>query len=116
MPIKKRSSRGPKVSGNGKTMAIIMHILGIFFWFIPALIVYLAADDSFTKENAKNALNWQVSATIYAVISVLLILVIVGIVLLALLGIANMVFSIVAALKASDGEAWKYPLAIKFID
>jgi uncharacterized Tic20 family protein len=66
-------------------------------------------------EHGKNAVNWLISAGIYAVVSVLMVLVIVGIPMLIALGIASIVFPIVAAIKANNGELWKYPLSITFL-
>ena len=116
MAIKKNTASTSKaVSQDSNLMAILTHILGIFFWFIPALIVYLAAEDKFTKDNAKSALNWQISAIVYGVISTVLIIILIGILFLGLLWLANIIFSIVAAIKASDGKVLEYPAAIKFI-
>ncbi len=98
-----------------KTLAILTHILGLIAWFIPALIIYLISEDKYTKEHAKNALNWQISLVIYLVASFILIILIIGIFTLIAFSILNLVFSIIAAVKASEGISWKYPLAIPFI-
>ncbi|MFW5681802.1 MAG: DUF4870 domain-containing protein [Phycisphaeraceae bacterium] len=66
-------------------------------------------------EHGKNATNWIISAVIYGVISSILVFVLIGIVLLIALGILSIVFPIIAGVKANNGEAWKYPLAIAFI-
>jgi uncharacterized Tic20 family protein len=64
--------------------------------------------------HAKAALNWQLSLMIYLIVSGILVFVIIGILLLAALGIMNVVFCVVAAVKAGEGEVWKYPLSIPF--
>ncbi|GAB6880643.1 hypothetical protein JCM17823_29170 [Halorubrum gandharaense] len=66
--------------------------------------------DEFVKENARNAINWQIMVTVYTIISVILLVVGIGALMLAALGIVNLVFIVVAAVKASDGKAWSYPL------
>ena len=99
-----------------KIISAMVHIIGIFVWFIPSLVVYLTAEDKFTKDNARNALNWQISALIYVVISFILIIVLIGLLFLALIFLANLIFCIVAAIKASQGKAWKYPAAINLIN
>jgi uncharacterized protein len=63
----------------------------------------------------KEALNFQISCTIYAVISGLLVFVLIGIPLLFLVAIISVVFAIVAAVKASNGEFYRYPLSIRFL-
>jgi len=105
-----------KGDNSGKVLAILAHILGLFTSFIGALVIYLIAEDSFAKENAKEALNWQISLIIYMIISAILIFVIIGLALLVILGILNLVFCIYAAIKASDEEVWKYPASIRFIN
>jgi len=100
---------------NTNLLAAITHILGIFISFIGALVVYIAVDEKDVKKHAKNALNWQISLIIYVIISTILMLVLIGFVLIAILGILNVIFCIIAAIKASDGKVWEYPLAIKFL-
>ncbi len=103
------------VKNEDKTMGILSHVLGIFTGFIGPLVIYLVAKDDFTKNQAKDALNWQFSLIIYSIISIILIIILVGILLLIALGIMNTIFCIIAAVKASNGESWKYPMAINFI-
>lgn len=58
--------------------------------------------------------NWIVSLLIYAGVASVLSLVVIGIPLLIGLGIVAVAFPIVGAIKASDGEVWRYPLSIRF--
>jgi uncharacterized protein len=99
-----------------KTLGILTHVLGLFTGFIGPLIIFLIADDKKTKDHSKLALNWQFSLLIYMIVSFVLIFVLIGILLIIALGIMNLIFSIMAAVKASNGEKWKYPLAIPFFD
>jgi uncharacterized protein len=64
--------------------------------------------------HGKNATNWIISHIIYLLCCGLLILVVIGIPLLIALAVVSIIFPIIAALKANNGEAWKYPLAIPF--
>lgn len=91
-------------------MAALSHVLALFTGFLGPLIIYLATDDDFAKENARNALNFQIILFIGFFISGILTLVLIGLLLLPILLIVDLVFCILAALKAKDGEAWKYPL------
>ena len=98
-----------------ETLGIISHVLGVFFGFLGPLVTYLIAEEGFGKENSKNALNWQISLLIYGVISGLLAFVLVGFFLMGLLGLLNLIFSVMAAVKASNGETWEYPVTISFL-
>lgn len=105
----------PKKQEIDRTLAILAHILSLVAGFIPALIIFLVAKDNFSKENAKNALNWQISSIIYMIVSFILIFVLIGFLLFPAVIILNLVFTIIATVKASNGETWKYPLAIPFV-
>jgi len=65
--------------------------------------------------HGKMVVNWMISATIYAIASFVLMFVLIG--FLTILGVAIMgvVFPIVGAVKANNGELWEYPLTIKFL-
>ncbi len=98
-----------------KTINLLVHILGLLTWVIGPLIVLLAIKDTTAQQHAKTALNWQISATIYYGVAFLLMFLIIGFALLPLIGILNLIFCIVAAVKAANGELWKYPLSIPFL-
>lgn len=104
----------PTQSGD-KTLAILAHILGLFAGFIPSLIIYLVAKDSYSKEHARNALNWQISLAIYIIGSIILMIILIGILIFFALWIMNIIFIIIGTVKASEGEMYKYPLAIPFL-
>ena len=65
--------------------------------------------------HGKNAVNWIISALIYAVGCVILTFVLIGGPLLIVLGVLGVVFPIVAAIKANNGEVWQYPLTIQVL-
>lgn len=62
-----------------------------------------------------NAVNWIISLMIYTLVSALLVLALIGIPLLIALGLVSIIFPIIAAIKANNGEVWKYPLSISFL-
>jgi len=66
--------------------------------------------------HGKNVVNWLISLIIYVVVSSILCVVIIGIPLLIALGIIAIVFPIVGGIKANNGEVWKYPLTITFLN
>ena len=59
--------------------------------------------------------NWIISETLFTIISIVLVFVVVGIFLLIPLSIIAIVFPIIGAIKANEGQAWKYPLSISFL-
>lgn len=81
----------------------------------PIIIWQLKKDElPDMDQHGKNALNWWISHVIYIVISAILVVVLIGIPLLFLLGLVGVIFPIVAAIKANNGEVWKYPMSISF--
>lgn len=66
-------------------------------------------------EHGRNATNWIISSTIYAVVSAILLLVLIGIPMLFGVLICCLIFPIIAAIKANNGEVWKYPMTIEFL-
>jgi uncharacterized Tic20 family protein len=87
------------------------HIIGpLVFWLIKK------DESEFVEDQGKESLNFQISITIYAIVSAILILLVIGIFLLFAVGIFWLVMVIVAAMKASSGEKYRYPLTIRFIN
>ncbi|EKT4442450.1 TPA: DUF4870 domain-containing protein [Stenotrophomonas maltophilia] len=102
-----------------RTMALAAHLLGIFTGFIGALIIWLINKDdaskAFVTDQAKEALNFQITVTIAMVISIILMIVIIGGILAPIVGVINLVFCIIAAVKANNGEAYRYPFTLRLI-
>jgi uncharacterized Tic20 family protein len=88
-----------------------------FGHIIVPLVIWLIQkkESPLIDREGKKALNFQISLTIYAIISALLILVLIGIFLLWAIVIFDIVAVIIAAVKTSSGEEFNYPLAIEFV-
>jgi uncharacterized protein len=93
---------------------LFFHVLGFLF---GPLIVWLIKRDSSSEidANGKESLNFQISMLIYHVIALVLCFVLIGIPILIALYIADIVFVIIASVKTSKGESYRYPLTIRFI-
>ena len=106
-----------------KNWAMLCHLTAFTGFFIPLgniigpLVIWLIKKDELAvvDENGKESLNFQISMTIYATIASLLIFVFIGILLLPVVIIAQVVFTIIASIKANNGEAYRYPLTIRFL-
>ncbi len=100
-----------------KLWATLIHVGGIFFNFIPALIGYLVLKDRgpFVRAHSATALNFQLTLLIAEVVGWLTSWLIIGLFIVAAAYVLRIVFSIIAALKANKGEWYTYPLAIKFV-
>jgi uncharacterized Tic20 family protein len=106
-----------------KTYAMLTHLLAFVGFIIPfgniigPLVMWLVKKDQskLVDGNGKASLNFQISMTIYMIISAILILLVIGFVLLIVLAILWFIFIIIASIKASEGKIYKYPATIKFI-
>jgi uncharacterized Tic20 family protein len=65
--------------------------------------------------HGKMVVNWLISSFIYFVVSAILTLVLIGVLGIIAVGIMSIVFPIIGAIKANNGELWEYPLTIKFL-
>ncbi len=105
-------------AGNDKIWAILCHVSGfIGVPFILPIVVYLAMkdDSAYVADNAKEALNFHISIFIYTLCLLPLVWLLLGIPLLVVLVIAGFVLSIVAAIKAADGNTYRYPMTIRLV-
>ncbi len=111
-------------SSNIRTWAAFCHasaLLGVFLHFpghlLPPLIIWLVkrGDSPELDAHGKEAVNFQISMLIYNVVAALFCLVLVGFVFLAVLWVLNAILVIIAAIQASDGKFYRYPMTIRFI-
>lgn len=106
----------PLSPADEKMWATLIHIGGIFLSIIPGLIGYLLLKDRgpFVRAHAAAALNFQLTMLIAYVVGSILIIVLIGLFVVIAVAILSLVFSIIAAVKANQGEFYTYPLSIKF--
>ena len=107
-----------QMSFNEHNLGIVVHLLGLFTSFVGPLVMYFLYKDTATeklKGNIINALNWQISLTIYLVISFVLTIILIGALGVMIFSILNIVFSILGAIEANKGNVYKYPMTINFI-
>lgn len=105
-----------------KQFTVLMHLSQLASVIIPLGGIILPIvmwttnkDQSKTvDEHGKNIVNWLISSLIYLIASFILTLVVIGIIGVIAVGICSLVFTIIGAIKASNGEVYKYPLSIQF--
>lgn len=122
-PSPSSSHLPPASAPPSRTWEVLCHVSALAGYIIPfgniigPLVVWLMkkAESAEVDYHGKEALNFQISVAIYAIVGLLLVLVVIGIPLLIALGIANLVFMIIAAIKASNGERYRYPCTIRFV-
>lgn len=112
-----------EVSRNTRMWAMFCHLAGLVL-IIPLISNIVATliiwqlkkeDDPFVDNQGKEALNFQITVTLAAIASSLLFRTCIGVPLLMAVGVGNIVFLLIAAVKANGGQNYRYPLAIRFI-
>ncbi len=116
-----------EVSRDARTWAMWCHLAGLgwlLWWLAPviggvigALVVWQVKrdKDAFIDDQGKEALNFQISMLIYWAVSMALIPVCIGGVLVPIVLVLDIVFVIVAVVKAGKGKSYRYPVSIRFI-
>lgn len=119
------SSAAPLTEAEDRQWASFAHLGGVL-GFLPSLIIWLVFKDrgSFTNQEAKEALNFQIAVTI-AYIALNLLSLILGAVtfgigsiiglLVPLVWVAAVIFSILGFVKSKDGNGYRYPVSIRLI-
>jgi uncharacterized Tic20 family protein len=110
------------VSDEETNWAVGAHLSGfVAAWFalgfVGPLVVLVAAGNRspFIRRHAIEAINFNLSVLIYAVISTILIFVLIGILLLPMVALLYLICTISAAVAASRGAEFRYPLTIRFL-
>lgn len=106
-----------------RQMGMFLHLSGLAFaLFFPVgivlpIILWQTQKDKMPALDAhgKMATNWMISATIYFFVSFILMFVLIGFLTAMVVFLLAIIFPIIAAIKANNGESWNYPLTIKFL-
>ncbi|WP_241973426.1 DUF4870 domain-containing protein [Cryobacterium sp. TMT2-15-1] len=108
----------PMNPADEKLWATLVHVGGILFYFVPALIGYIVLKDRgpFIRAHTATALNFQLTLLIAYAVGGALTIILVGYLVLLAAFVLMVVFGIMAALAANRGEYYTYPLSIKFVN
>src|SRR5436309_6148537 len=108
-----------------RTWTVLCHasaLLGLFFHFLGhifgPLIVWLLkrGDSPEIDAYGKESLNFQLSMLIYDAVAAILCIFLIGIPILIALWVLNTVLVIIASVKAGEGQFYRYPFTIRFIN
>jgi uncharacterized Tic20 family protein len=128
-------AQGVQAAGGGSgtdenTMAMLCHLLALAGIVVPfgnivgPLIIWLIKKDEMpaVDRNGKEALNFNISFTIYFVaasmVCAVLALILIGILLFLVLAVGGTIFWIImvvqASMAAKEGRPFRYPITIRF--
>ncbi|NNC96272.1 MAG: DUF4870 domain-containing protein [Chitinophagales bacterium] len=105
------------------SFAMLMHFsqfAGYIFplagFFVPVFMwASFKNESSLIDQHGKNIINWIISIVIYYVIAGILVVLVIGLLALAILPVISFIFIVIAAVRAADGEVYRYPFTIDFL-
>ncbi|WP_296280340.1 DUF4870 domain-containing protein [Pseudoxanthomonas sp.] len=114
------------VSPEERSAALITYLLTAFLGIIGAVIGWAVFKDKgpFAKDQTSEALNWAISVTIAFILLWIVVVVlamvsaklaVLGSLLYMALGLASFILCIIAALKAKDGTAYRFPFGLRLV-
>jgi len=120
--IRMASDVAPDRDRLARQWAMILHLstlagfVAVGAGFIAPIVIWQIKKTDYPEldPHGKNVANWLLSYVIYVAVCSVLLLAFIGFFLLLILGVLGIIFPIVAAVKANNGEVWKYPLSIPF--
>ena len=96
---------------------MLAHVLCVVAGFLAPLIIMMTKgnESRFVRDQAVEALNFQLTLLIGWVISFVLAFVLIGFLLMPVLMIGGLVLAIMGGMKANQGEWYRYPFAIRMV-
>jgi len=138
IPAEKVSAEQPKavqegppskeINKDARMWAMICHLSALAGLVVPVvgcivgpLVIWQVKKEEFpfVNEQGKEAVNFQISMLLYLLISAIiwipLSFVCIGVLIPVAISIVDLIFLLIAAVKANDGYHYRYPLTIRFI-
>ena len=104
-------------TSDDRLFAALIYVLSFFTAFLGPLIIWIIKKDqsSFVDYHGREYFNFLISYTIYGLVAGLLTFVLIGFLLLPIVGIAAFIFTIIAAIKAFEGNEYRFPFILRIL-
>ncbi|MCJ7841154.1 DUF4870 domain-containing protein [Lederbergia sp. NSJ-179] len=104
-------------NNNDRVLAAVIYIISFLTAFIGPLVIWLIKKDesAFIDYHGKEYMNFFISYAVYGIVASILMFVLIGFILAPIVAVAGTVFTIIAAVKAYDGQAYRIPLIFRII-
>lgn len=114
-----------KPSQEDRTWALVAHLgaclaslvsAGLLSFVLP-LVIYLAKreESEFVGDQARESLNFRITLFIAYLVNVPLIFLGIGLCIYPVIWLVDLIFGIVAGIKAYDGVRYRYPVALRLV-
>ncbi len=114
----------PTPDQKARQWAMFCHFAG-FFWFLlpmvgnvlgPLIVWQIKKDlDPFVDQQGKEAVNFQITVSLAFLVCGVLAWILIGFPLMLLIGIGALVLTIIAGIKANEGQAYRYPFCLRLL-
>ncbi len=99
-----------------KLLAVLLYVLSFPTPLLGPLVIWLIKKDSpFIDYHGREYFNFLISYTIYGIIAGILSLVVIGWLILPILGVAAVIFTIIAAIRAYEGVEYRIPFIFRIL-
>src|SRR5699024_11125296 len=102
---------------NDKILAKLIYVTSFFTTVIAAIIIWLLKREgsTFIDHHGKEYLNFAISYFVYGIVAAITVFVGIGVLLVPIVGLSAFIFTIIAAIKAYDGEFYRIPLIFRVL-
>ncbi|WP_436860379.1 DUF4870 domain-containing protein [Staphylococcus caeli] len=111
-----QSNFNQEPDSDARLMATLIYVLSFFAPLLAPLIIWLIKreESPFVDRAGKNYFNFLISYAIWLTVSSIAMIILIGFILAPVISILLIVFTIIAAVKAYNGEDYLAPLSIRF--
>src|SRR5690625_3965030 len=104
-------------SSDERLLAMLIYVTSFFTTIIGPIIIWLIKreESAFIDFHGKEYLNFVISYFVYGIVATISMVILIGFLLAPLVAIAAFIFTIIAAVKAYNGEMYRIPLIFRLI-
>lgn len=111
------------VTEDERKWGTVAHLSALLGFVIPlgnilgplAILLVMKEEGEFVEFSAKEALNFQISMTIYALLAAITVVFLIGFLLLPLVALVDLILIVKASMEASEKNRYEYPFTIRLV-
>lgn len=111
-------------SADERQWAMFAHLSALIGLIIPfgsiigPLVIWLIKKDTmpFVNDQGKEALNFNITVAIAAIVGWILCFILIGFLVLAVVFVAWLVLTIIGTIKANEGTTYRYPFTLRLVN
>lgn len=105
------------VNHDDRMLAMLIYVISFFTAFIGPLLIWLLKRDEsdFIDHHGREYFNFLIAISVYGVIGFILLFAVVGFFILIAIGVGGFILTIVAAIKAFEGEYYRFPFIFRIL-